>query len=444
MSFRNRLRSKLLSAYISEGARRRSRAWHEARRKFRGEGHVVTAFLQIDDPYSYLLSRYLPDLADHYGIELHVRLSQALGGDYDPAGEKRAAYAKTDCLRVAAELGIPFLDRGEATPADHLVAINDAVAGRIDGDTGHDAVYEALEVYWRGDEPAAARLVEGGTAGASEPVIAASQRRLDRLGHYGSAMLYYGGEWYWGIDRLHHLLSRLDACGLAQGPRSSPRLSSITQVMRADLPIRPPTSAGKLPPLDLFYSFRSPYSQLCLRRVFAVADAFGLELVLRPVLPMMMRGMAVPPRKIRYIVRDAMREAEAYEVPFGNCLDPLGAGVERCHAVFAYAESERRGREFLLNASEMIWNEAVDVTTDSGLRKLSARTGLFWPGVREALERDDWRETEAENRQLLLSLGGWGVPTLCLGDYVTWGQDRVWLMVRRLEELCDTGEGILV
>ena len=92
----------------------------------------------------------------------------------------------------------------------------------------------------------------------------------------------------------------------------------------------------------------------------------------------------------------------------------------------------------------MIWNRAVDVSTDKGLRKVTAKTGLFWPDVKQALDNEDWREAEAENRQLMLSLGGWGVPTLCIGDYMVWGQDRIWLLVRRIEELCDSGEGILV
>ena len=69
---------------------------------------------------------------------------------------------------------------------------------------------------------------------------------------------------------------------------------------------------------------------------------------------------------------------------------------------------------------------------------------MFWPEVKQAKERDDWREAEAENRQLMLSFGTWGVPTLCVGDYAVWGQDRIWLLARHLEELCDTGEGILV
>ena len=87
---------------------------------------------------------------------------------------------------------------------------------------------------------------------------------------------------------------------------------------------------------------------------------------------------------------------------------------------------------------------AIDVATDRGMRRVTAKTGLFWPEVKQAMASEDWRETEAANRQLMLSLGSWGVPTLGIGDFVVWGQDRIWLLARHLQDLCDTGEGILV
>ena len=442
MSFRNRVRSTLLRTYISPDLRRRARALREARRKLTGRPHVVTAFLQLDDPYSYLLARYLPEFADHYDIELQVCLTEALGGDYDVAPELRRDYAILDCARVAAELGVAFLDKGPVPSVEHGQALLDAVAARIDEDVFADEVLEAIEAYWRGDAQAVERRSELAVPGAGRSVIEASQAMLEKLGHYGSAMLHYGGEWYWGIDRLHYLTDRLDELGAGSGP--VPQLASIRQVVHTDLPVRPPAAAKKLPPLELFYSFRSPYSQLALRRVADLADAFGLELILRPVLPMMMRGVPVPPQKLRYLIRDAKREAETHEVPFGDAVDPLGPGVERCHAVFAYAKSEKREREFLLNAAELIWSQAVDVSTDKGLRKLTAKTGLFWPEVKQALDSEDWREAEGEDRQLMLSLGAWGVPTICIGDYFVWGQDRIWLLARHIEDLCDSGEGILV
>ena len=49
-----------------------------------------------------------------------------------------------------------------------------------------------------------------------------------------------------------------------------------------------------------------------------------------------------------------------------------------------------------------------NAATDDGLRRITAKTGLFWPEVKLALEDDSWRESEAEDRQLMLSLGSWG------------------------------------
>jgi hypothetical protein len=32
---------------------------------------------------------------------------------------------------------------------------------------------------------------------------------LHKLKHYGTAMIHFEGEWYWGVSRLHHLEIRL-------------------------------------------------------------------------------------------------------------------------------------------------------------------------------------------------------------------------------------------
>jgi 2-hydroxychromene-2-carboxylate isomerase len=214
--------------------------------------------------------------------------------------------------------------------------------------------------------------------------------------------------------------------------------------MQTTLPIAPPSTAKELPPLELFYSFRSPYSYLCLKRTFDIADAFGLRLVVRPVLPMVMRGLQVPKPKLVYIAQDTNREAKRLGIPFGDMADPVGTGVERCLAVFYYAQSEKRERDFLLNVGEAIWSRAIDVATDKGMRKVTGRSGLFWPDVLAAIEDDAWRDKAEENRESMLESGIWGVPTLRLGEFIVWGQDREWLLARHIEELCDTGDGILI
>lgn len=214
--------------------------------------------------------------------------------------------------------------------------------------------------------------------------------------------------------------------------------------MHVNLPVAPPGATKDLPPLEFFYSFRSPYSYLAIGRVFEIADAFGLELMIRPVLPMVMRGMQVPRSKILYIANDTAREAHRLGIPIGKVADPVGAGAERALATFFYALGEKRERDFIANAGIATWVDGIDVATDKGMRKVTGRTGLFWPDVKAAMEDDSWREAAEKNRESMLESGSWGVPTLRLGEFMVWGQDRDWLLARHIEELCDTGDGILI
>ena len=102
------------------------------------------------------------------------------------------------------------------------------------------------------------------------------------------------------------------------------------------------------------------------------------------------------------------------------------------------------GREYLLETGQAVWANATDVATDNGLRKVTGKTGLFWPEAKAALENDEWRAEVEANRESMMGSGSWGVPTMRMGDFVTWGQDRTWLLVRHLEDLCETEDGIVV
>ena len=395
----NKVRSAMANKLFSPRMRELGRKKSEVERKLKGAPHVISAFLQVDDPYSWLLAHYLPALTESYDVELELYRCEALGEEFQPAPEMLADYAFEDGGRVARELGVAFAESADTPPP------------------GFDEMMTG------------ARDAEG---------------RLQKLGHYNSAMLHYGGEWYWGVDRLHYLTERLDDLGVRKSGSHNPVLASIQRAMQVSLPVTPPAAARDLPPLEFFLSMRSPYSILALPRVFALADAFGLELEIRLVLPMVMRGMQVPKPKLVYIASDTVREAERHNVPFGKLADPVGEGIERLYAVHRYARAENRERDFLLNAASAVWAEGVDVVTDDGMRKITARTGLFWPEACEAMQRDSWRDEVETNRAYMMASGCWGVPTLRFGDFVTWGQDRIWLLARHIEDLCESGDGILV
>ncbi len=444
------MKRKLLSLYLTFNLDKRfiliRRQLAEFRRLLTMKKRVVTVFLQLDDPYSYLLSYYLSFAIKRYKkVEFRFIVCQALRGEYMAEPGMQAEYAAYDCALLAEEFGIPFLDVGETPAVEYRRALLDFLAEEQDEEGFAEAFISALSVYWRGDTEGVARML--GRQQAENPetsiLIGKNQLLLRKMGHYNTATMHYAGEWYWGVDRLHYLLDMFETQKLNRFKETTPELASLQQAMQMNLPATAPDAASSLPVLEMFHSFRSPYSYLALARTFGIADAFGLKLKLRPVLPMAMRGMSVPKAKLLYIAQDANREAQRQKIPFGKISDPLGAGTERCIAAFYYAASQNREREFSRAAGQAIFAKAIDVSTDAGLAIVAERSGLFWPELKEALSDDSWREQTKKNCDDLTELGLWGVPSFRIGELAMWGQDRDWLLVRKIEDMCAGGEGIM-
>lgn len=177
--------------------------------------------------------------------------------------------------------------------------------------------------------------------------------------------------------------------------------------------------------VEFFFSFRSPYSYLAAPRVFALPDRYDIELVFRGVIPMAMRGQAVPQAKRLHTLRDTAREARRLGMPFGRIHDPIGDGALRCLLVSEHAIDVGRERAFVLSASRGIWAEAIEVASDAGLRTVCERAGLHWDDCRAALDDPAMRARVDANTEALAALGHWGVPVLSFGGELFWGQDRI-------------------
>jgi 2-hydroxychromene-2-carboxylate isomerase len=179
------------------------------------------------------------------------------------------------------------------------------------------------------------------------------------------------------------------------------------------------------PRVDYFYSFRSPYSYLSGPRGFALADDFAIELHVRGVIPMMMRGESVPTAKRMHTMRDVKREADRLGMPFGRIHDPLGEGATRTLAVSEHAIDVGRVREFVLTAAQAIWAEATDPASDEGLRRICESAGLEWEGCQAALSDPQIAARVEANTSELAEIGHWGVPVFVFEGEQFWGQDRI-------------------
>lgn len=160
---------------------------------------------------------------------------------------------------------------------------------------------------------------------------------------------------------------------------------------------------------------------------------YRVPLVLRPIFPMVTRGLALPTVKRLYIVRDAKREADRAGIPFGEICDPLGAGIDACITLSYWADQQRKLLPLARSLMRGIWAEARDMTEYVDLRHCVERAGLDWSTAKAALAHQadaaKWAQTNVAD---LAVIGLWGVPSFRCGELVTWGQDRLPLLADRL------------
>jgi len=414
------------AAVLTSPRTRELRRWiAERQRRLRGAPHRVLYFHQVDDPYSHLAAQALGALCERYAIELAPRL---VGPPPDEAAPERArleAFARRDAADVAPGYGLVFPAEAAAPDPEAVACATRVLAAAQDRDAFASVAVRVGSALWSRDRAALDAVArEVGTADASA-ALAAGNRERARRGHYLGAMLHYGGEWYWGVDRLHFLERRLRALGALR-----PGADAEPIAPRPD-PAKTPIGGGGKVALEFYASLRSPYTYIAMERTCALAERYGVDLVLRPVLPMVMRGLPVPSAKRLYITLDTKREAEDAGVAFGRVCDPVGRPVERGFSLYPHACSVGKGAAYLLAFARAAFAEGIDTGTDAGLRLVAARAGLDWQQARVDLDRAGWRDELERNRAQLLALGLWGVPSYrVLGggrpDYTTWGQDRLW------------------
>ncbi|CAM3698696.1 DsbA family protein [Parendozoicomonas haliclonae] len=349
-------------------------------RRLRGTQPVVEVFLDRNDPYSQLLAQVLPPLQQRFAIELKIWEVSSQAGEMFPEAELWKENAIKDAQALAELYGLepPF--------AEHIPTITTSTA-------------------------------EG-------------EARRKQLGHYQSAMIWFEGEWFWGLDRLDHLERRLLAIGCQNSTNERVHFDKTCQQsfigQAADV-------VDRSQPLRFYFSMRSPYSYLALERVVAMAGHYQVPLDIRPLLPMVMRGVPVPSQKKMYIFRDTSREARKQGIPYGFVADPLGKGVENCYALFDYARTLGKGKELLLSYGRAVNAEGVHSDTEAGLKLIVVRAGLDWEQARKCLADDSWRAWAEVHRSELYKLGLWGVPSFAYKEGQScWGQDRLWLVERWL------------
>jgi 2-hydroxychromene-2-carboxylate isomerase len=206
--------------------------------------------------------------------------------------------------------------------------------------------------------------------------------------------------------------------------------------------------------VDVFWSFRSPYSYLVTSKLRELSESWDVDIRMRPVYPLAVRSEGFFTRQdplwIPYLMRDIRRLAEfnglpiawprpdpvvidpatlngAPEQPHLDLLMPLGVMAARTPRSLAFYDEVTR---LIWGGEDMPWNEG------DKLAKAIARAGLDMAELQAQaapLAAEIAAEIEA-NQEAHRAAGHWGVPTMAFEGEPFFGQDRFDVLVWRLKQ----------
>ena len=206
--------------------------------------------------------------------------------------------------------------------------------------------------------------------------------------------------------------------------------------------------------VDLYWSFRSPYSYLALSRAARFAAQYPVEWKVRVVYPLAIRTpgyfKGVNPLARPYFLRDGVRVAEYLGVPFARPVpdpivqDPatleiavLQPYIHRLTLLGAEATIRGRALPFIEQVSRLLWDGSVR-GWDQGdhLARATARAGLDLEAMEQAIAASpESRQALIESNQTAQQAAGhWGVPLFVFENEPFFGQDRMDVLLWRMQQ----------
>lgn len=205
--------------------------------------------------------------------------------------------------------------------------------------------------------------------------------------------------------------------------------------------------------VDLFFSFRSPYSYLALPKTKRLVAEHDATIDLRPVYPLAVR---VPgffkktnPQFARYVVLDSSRVAQHENIPFRfprpdpivqdmATLEVAGEQpyIHRLTRLGAMAQLEGRSLAIVDAIARVLWDGSVKGWNEGDhLARAAEKAGFDLAAMDAAVAADpDRYETfiTAIEKDHAAS-GHWGVPTFVFEHEPFFGQDRIDLLIWRMQ-----------
>jgi len=421
------VRNRIMNSFSNYEAFKSVRLESEVKRQDEGRNHEVLYFHKVDDPYSHLTIQSIEKLKSSYNISFKPIL---VGEEDAEAIHETSLYSKyclEDVKRIAPFYDIAF--PGNSYPSKEMIYKANSILSAVNESKFSEIAIKVSFALWSSDKDTIDNLVAIFSSSKDkviDKIIEGNKIRNDKGYYFGSAF-YYENELYWGLDRLNYLEERLSELGLStnsvKDPICSLNLSAPKHII-----------SNKKVNLTYYPSLNSPYTLVSAKRVKELSDTYPINLITKPVLPMLMRDMTIPEYKAKYIISDAAREGRKYGHEIKNIYSPLGSPARKAYSLFPNIDKAGKGFEYIYELLNASFQEGVNIGNNFYLEAVVNKLGLDWNIIKNDLNTKQWKQDLDVNLKDMYAGNCWGVPSFKVTDedgsnpFYAWGQDRIWLI----------------
>ena len=395
--------------------------------------HEVLYFHKVDDPYSHLTIQFIEKLKSSYDISV----KSILVGEEDPEAVHETTLYTNYCLEDAHRIA-PFYDiafPAKSNPSKEIIYKANSILSEVSENKFNEIAIKVSFALWSDDLETINNLYlafPASEAKVANKILSGNKLRNNKGYYFGSAF-YYEKELYWGVDRLAYLEERLTELGLKKSLDVKPICS---------LRLKTPEilNSSKKVNLTYFPSLNSPYTHISTQRVQELANNPSVNLITKPVLPMLMRGMTIPSYKGKYIISDAAREGRKYNHEIKSIYSPIGSPARKAYSLFPSIDKAGKGFEYITELLNASFQDGINIGDDDYLQNLVCKLGLEWGEIKKTFKSNSWKKDLDNNLKEMYEGNCWGVPSFKITNedgsdpFYAWGQDRMWLIKEEINK----------
>ena len=428
-----RVRNLFMNKHSSYEIFKSVRVDAEISRQAENRLHEVLYFHKVDDPYSHLTLQCIEELRASYDISFKA----ILVGEENPETVHEASLYSSYCLEDVKRIA-PFYDiafPGKSYPSKEMIYKANSILTAVNKNKFSEIAIKVSFALWSDNEDAIDALCLAFSSSqdeVSENLLLGNQTR-DEKGYYFGSAFYYEKELYWGLDRVNYLEERLTELGLKRTLDDKP-----VCILKFKAPDQ--FNSSKKVNLTYYPSLNSPYTHVSTKRVKELGQESSINLITKPVLPMLMRGMIIPSYKGKYIISDAAREGRKHKHEIKSIYSPIGFPARKAYSLFPAIDKAGKGFEYiqeLLNAS---FQDGINIGSDDYLQSVVIKLDLDWNDIKKNFKSNAWKQDLDNNLKEMYEGNCWGVPSFKITNedgsdpYYVWGQDRMWLIKEEINK----------